>query len=183
MAAARASDGILADPDLCGARHLRSARDLEGPPVGTIAWAVFGPAKQKIRSKWVGFGDHIALAKVTKWLSDRAGGGDHLVYRINTLLGLAEAVAGGVGLALLPCCGWSCIRACARPRACAPLSTSATWRSPSGGRSWNASTEYVFVEASPSCHCRARPGNPSFRKIMDARFKPGHDGSCRTIRL
>jgi DNA-binding transcriptional LysR family regulator len=31
------------------------------------------------------------------------GGDDRLVYKVNTMLGLAEAVAGGVGLALLPC--------------------------------------------------------------------------------
>jgi DNA-binding transcriptional LysR family regulator len=86
---------------------------LSGRRVGKIAWAVFGPASQKIKTfdpntdaanySWVGFADHIAIAKATKWLRERTGGGDHLVYKINTMLGLAEAVAGGVGLALLPC--------------------------------------------------------------------------------
>ena len=86
---------------------------LSGRRVAKIAWAVFGPAKQKIKlfdphadaakHNWVGFADHIAIAKATKWLKDRAGSADRLVYKVNTMLGIAEAVAGGVGLALLPC--------------------------------------------------------------------------------
>jgi len=86
---------------------------LSGRRVSKIAWAVFGPARQNITSfnprrdaakyNWVGFADHIAIAKATKWLKDRAGNSDRLVYKINTMLGLAEAAARGAGLALLPC--------------------------------------------------------------------------------
>lgn len=86
---------------------------LSGRRVAKIAWAVFGPEKHKIKHfdpdtdaadhQWVGFSDHIAIAKVTKWLQNRAGNADRLVYKINTMLGLAEAVAAGAGLALLPC--------------------------------------------------------------------------------
>jgi DNA-binding transcriptional LysR family regulator len=85
---------------------------LSGKRVSRIAWAVFGPTK--LRGKrfdpkldagqyhWVGFADHIAVAKATKWLKDHAGEGN-LVYKVNTMAGLAEAAAGGVGLSLLPC--------------------------------------------------------------------------------
>jgi DNA-binding transcriptional LysR family regulator len=86
---------------------------LSGRRVAKIAWAVFGPTRQKIKHfdphtdaakyNWVGFADHIAIARATKWLKDRAGSADRLVYKVNTMLGLAEAVAGGAGLALLPC--------------------------------------------------------------------------------
>ena len=86
---------------------------LSGRCIAKIAWAVYGPAKQKIKSfhprrdapkyNWVGFADHIAIAKVTKWLKSHVDGADRMVYKINTMLGLAEAVAGGAGLALLPC--------------------------------------------------------------------------------
>jgi DNA-binding transcriptional LysR family regulator len=86
---------------------------LSGRRVAKIAWAVFGPADYKVKSfqprrdaakySWVGFGDHIAIARATKWLKDRTGGADRLVYKVNTMLGLAEAAAGGAGLVLLPC--------------------------------------------------------------------------------
>jgi DNA-binding transcriptional LysR family regulator len=86
---------------------------LSGRCVSKIAWAVYGPASQRIKSfhprrdapkyNWVGFADHIAVAKATKWLKNHVDGVDRLVYKVNTMLGLAEAVAGGAGLALLPC--------------------------------------------------------------------------------
>jgi DNA-binding transcriptional LysR family regulator len=86
---------------------------LSGRRIGVVAWAVYGSVRQKIKSfnartdgtkhDWVGFADHVAIAKTTKWLKDHAGGTDRMVYKVNTMLGLAEAVAGGVGLGLLPC--------------------------------------------------------------------------------
>jgi len=86
---------------------------LSGRSVAKIAWAVFGPPRPKIKSfdpqrdagqyNWVGFSEHVAIANATKWLRDRVGAADRLVYKVNTMLGLAEAVAGGAGLALLPC--------------------------------------------------------------------------------
>ena len=51
---------------------------------------------------WVGFGENLANLKAAKWLKDHAAPG-RVVYRINTVLGLAEAAAAGMGLALLPC--------------------------------------------------------------------------------
>jgi len=57
---------------------------LSGRRVANIAWAVFGPAGQKIKQfdpradaakyHWVGSGDHTAIARATRWLRDRAGG-------------------------------------------------------------------------------------------------------------
>ena len=86
---------------------------LSGRRIAKVAWAVYGPANQKIRSfhprrdapkyNWVGFADHIAIAKATKWLKTHVDSSDRMVYKVNTMLGLAEAVAGGAGLALLPC--------------------------------------------------------------------------------
>jgi hypothetical protein len=37
-----------------------------------------------------------------KWLKDRVGE-KRIVYKANTMIGLAEAAAGGMGMALLPC--------------------------------------------------------------------------------
>lgn len=78
-----------------------------------IAWAVYGatgqyrkpfdPKRDAAQSDWIGFADHFAIAAVTKWLKSHAVSNDRIVYKVSTLLGIAEAVAGGVGLALLPC--------------------------------------------------------------------------------
>jgi DNA-binding transcriptional LysR family regulator len=84
---------------------------LTGRRVARIAWAVYG-AKTRTPSQfdiahdvsqhdWVGFADHLSNARAAKWLKDH-GGENRVVYKVNTMLGLAEAVAGGMGLALLP---------------------------------------------------------------------------------
>jgi len=81
--------------------------------VARIAWAVFGPKRMAglsfdlqadpARHYWVTIADHIAVARASKWLKEHGVDERHVVYKINTMLGLAEAVASGVGLALLPC--------------------------------------------------------------------------------
>ena len=43
---------------------------------------------------------NILAQRRAKWLKERAG---KVVYRINTVLGLAEATAAGIGFGLLPC--------------------------------------------------------------------------------
>jgi DNA-binding transcriptional LysR family regulator len=83
-----------------------------GSRVARIAWAVFGPeelAGQQFDAAtdaglhdWVAFSDQVALARATKWLKDHAAD-KRVVYKVNTMIGLAEASASGVGLALLPC--------------------------------------------------------------------------------
>ena len=100
------------DADVAVRATYQPPETLSGRRVSKIAWAVFGSAALNIRRfvpkvdapkhHWVGFADHVAIAKATKWLKDRAGE-DRMVYKVNAMLGLAEAVAGGAGLALLPC--------------------------------------------------------------------------------
>ncbi|OYY21053.1 MAG: hypothetical protein B7Y65_04835, partial [Azorhizobium sp. 35-67-15] len=51
---------------------------------------------------WVGLSENFAQVGPMKWLRERAGD-DRIVYRVNTVLGLAEAAAAGIGLAVLPC--------------------------------------------------------------------------------
>lgn len=86
---------------------------MSGRCVAKIAWAVYGPHGYPIdafdpdvhatKHTWVGFADQIAIGKAGKWLRDRTGGNGHVVYKLNTMLGIAEAVAGGAGLGVLPC--------------------------------------------------------------------------------
>ncbi len=85
---------------------------LSGHRISSIAWAVFG-AKDARRPgfdpqhahqhNWIGVSDHSSMARATKWMRDHAGGEVRVVYKANTLLSLAQAAAGGVGLVLLPC--------------------------------------------------------------------------------
>ena len=85
---------------------------LSGSKIARIAWAVFGPAAlagqpfdpavDASRHDWVAFDDTIPTGKATQWFNEHAGG-KRIVYKVNTMVGLAQAAAGGVGLVLLPC--------------------------------------------------------------------------------
>jgi DNA-binding transcriptional LysR family regulator len=100
------------DADIAVRATYHAPEGLAGQRVGHIAWAAFGPAEWKGKPfdahtdapnhDWIGLADHVALARVTKWLRDH-GADKRTVYKVNTMLGFAEAVAGGMGLALLPC--------------------------------------------------------------------------------
>jgi DNA-binding transcriptional LysR family regulator len=85
---------------------------LAGRKIARIAWAVFGPTAlageafdpivDGRRHQWLAFADHVSIARAMKWLKDRVGE-KHIVYKANTMVGLAEAAARGMGMALLPC--------------------------------------------------------------------------------
>lgn len=84
-----------------------------GRRISRIGWAVFGakhlagmlsdPLADPLRHTWLTYGDPNATGRASRWLKERGIDEHRIVYRVNTMLGVAEAVAGGVGLALLPC--------------------------------------------------------------------------------
>jgi DNA-binding transcriptional LysR family regulator len=84
---------------------------LIGRRAASIGWAVFAATKSAPKSfdiatdarshDWVGFGDNLAGLRAAKWLKEHAS--ERVIYRINTVLGLGEAVAAGIGIGLLPC--------------------------------------------------------------------------------
>jgi DNA-binding transcriptional LysR family regulator len=90
----------------------RPVETLVGRRVAGIGWALHGPASLAQKSvdvaratrtqDWVGFSDNLASIKPAKWLKQHVDP-ERIVYRINTVLGLAEAVSAGIGIALLPC--------------------------------------------------------------------------------
>ena len=100
------------DADVAARATYHNPDPLSGSKMARIAWAVFGPAALATESfypivdaqrhDWVAFADPVAIAKAGRWLREHAGE-KRIVYKINTMIGLAEAAAGGVGLALLPC--------------------------------------------------------------------------------
>jgi DNA-binding transcriptional LysR family regulator len=97
------------DADVAVRATDRPPEALIGRRVASIAWAVyaasgktetFDPENDARAFEWIGFGDNLANLKAAKWLKDSGG---RVIYRINTVLGLAEAAAAGIGLAVLPC--------------------------------------------------------------------------------
>jgi DNA-binding transcriptional LysR family regulator len=101
------------DADVAVRATYQAPETLGSRRVARIAWAVFGAKamagtpldlqSDPARHGWVTFADHIAVARAAKWLKDHGVDDERVIYKVNTMLGLAEAVAGGVGLAVLPC--------------------------------------------------------------------------------
>jgi DNA-binding transcriptional LysR family regulator len=86
---------------------------LVGRRVARIAWALYGCAADfplveavdlgsLVQRPWVSLGDDLAMLKVVRFVRGHVAP-ERIVYRINTVLGLAEAVEAGVGIGHLPC--------------------------------------------------------------------------------
>src|SRR5262245_47151237 len=100
------------DADVAVRATDRPPEALIGRRAASIAWAVFAssdhapetfdPEADARGAEWVGFGENLANLKAARWLKERAAP-ERIIYRINTVLGLAEAAAAGIGFAVLPC--------------------------------------------------------------------------------
>ena len=100
------------DADVAIRASDRPGDTLVGRRMASIAWGIYGSAMQDIsgpldpadlrRHDWIGFSDNLGAIKPAKWLRERVGE-EKIINRVNTVLGLAEAAAAGIGLALLPC--------------------------------------------------------------------------------
>lgn len=89
---------------------------LVGRRVATIVWAIYGrksdfpdvqaPADfdsaDLFERPWVALGDNLAALKAARFVRDRVAP-ENIVYKVNTVLGLAEAVEAGAGIGPLPC--------------------------------------------------------------------------------
>jgi DNA-binding transcriptional LysR family regulator len=84
---------------------------LVGRRVSAIPWAIYGPRSFGITSldpidyrayDWIGLSDNLGGIRAARWLTEHVGE-DRITWKINTVLGLADAVAAGGGLGLLPC--------------------------------------------------------------------------------
>ena len=99
------------DADVALRATHRPPENLVGRRVAGIAWAPYGPKELAGRFNpaadarhydWLGFGDNLSGIKAARWLSEHAGD-QRIVYKANTILGLAQAATSGIGLAMLPC--------------------------------------------------------------------------------
>jgi DNA-binding transcriptional LysR family regulator len=79
--------------------------NLVGRRVATIAWALYGSAglaqpavelERAAEHDWVSLADNLASLKVVKFVQERVPP-ERIVYKVNTVLGLAEAIEAGVG--------------------------------------------------------------------------------------
>lgn len=84
---------------------------LVGRRLTTIPWAIYAARALKIERldpidyrahAWIGLGDNLAGLPAAKWLDENVGA-DRIGWKMNTVLGLTEAVVEGAGLGLLPC--------------------------------------------------------------------------------
>lgn len=86
---------------------------LVGRRVATIAWAIYGrkaeypdavavDVESLYDRTWVALGDNLASLKAARYVRDHVPP-DLIAYKVNTVLGLAEAVEAGAGIGPLPC--------------------------------------------------------------------------------
>jgi DNA-binding transcriptional LysR family regulator len=86
---------------------------LVGRRAATIAWALYGCAADfpilasvdlvsLYERRWVALGDNLAALKAARFVRDHVAP-ERIVYKVNTVLGLTEAVESGIGIGPLPC--------------------------------------------------------------------------------
>ena len=87
--------------------------NLVGRRAATIAWALYGRAddfpdpealdpESLYDRDWVSLGDNLAMLKAVRFVREHVPP-ERIGYKINTVLGLAEAVEWGLGIGHLPC--------------------------------------------------------------------------------
>jgi DNA-binding transcriptional LysR family regulator len=87
--------------------------NLVGRRAATIAWALYGrtedfPEREAVdlerlyARNWVSLGDHLATLKTVKFVQEHVPP-ERIGYKVNTVLGLAEAIELGLGVGHLPC--------------------------------------------------------------------------------
>ncbi|AMJ63220.1 LysR family transcriptional regulator [Bosea sp. PAMC 26642] len=91
----------------------RPPETLVGRRAARIAWALYGRASDFVGEtdagiealwgrNWVSLGDQFTGLKAVKYLAEHVAP-ERIVYKVNTVLGLAEAVEAGIGIGFLPC--------------------------------------------------------------------------------
>jgi DNA-binding transcriptional LysR family regulator len=86
---------------------------LVGRRAATLAWALYGRAADfpqpgtldlptLATRAWVALGDNLGAVKAARFVRERVAP-ERIVYKVNTVLGLTEAVEAGIGIGPLPC--------------------------------------------------------------------------------
>lgn len=82
---------------------------LVGRRVGSLGWALYGPHRLMGRAlpdllaeRWVGLGENLSHIEPARWI-ERHVPKERIALRLNTILGLSEAVEASGWVGLLPC--------------------------------------------------------------------------------
>jgi len=82
---------------------------LVGRRAARLAWALYGRTGDGVEAmddpaarNWVTLGEQMGHFHLTKWMVKTIPA-DRIVYRLNTVLGLVEAVEAGIGVGYVPC--------------------------------------------------------------------------------
>lgn len=78
---------------------------LVGRKIGTLAQAVYGPAKSGqdlLATAWVGPDESFGYRALEAWMAAQ-GHDENCRYRVDALMGMLAAVREGIGVAVLPC--------------------------------------------------------------------------------
>lgn len=98
------------DADIAVRATLEPSETLHGRRIARFGWARYAAKRwiQEGRSVdgpgalWIGFSDALSQISAGRWLAANVSA-RLIVYRVDTVLGLAEAVAAGIGVGILPC--------------------------------------------------------------------------------
>ena len=86
----------------------RPPENLVGRRMARIAWALYGRTGEPVdierihERNWVSLGDNLAALQAVRHVNEHVPP-ERIAYKVNSVLGLAEAVEAGVGVGHLPC--------------------------------------------------------------------------------
>lgn len=112
--------------------------NLVGRRFGGIAWALYGraedfpdgaapPTLDLLKERdWVSLGDELATSKMVRFVQANVPEA-RVRYRVNTVLGLAEAIEAGIGIGHLPCASGDVRPALVRLGPVVPAFSSSLW--------------------------------------------------------
>ena len=90
----------------------RPPDNLFGRKLATIAWAAYGrrsdfaagqlTSDELYRQRWVSYGDGLSGLKASRFVAERVPE-DRVVYRGDSVAGMAAAIGAGMGIGFLPC--------------------------------------------------------------------------------
>jgi DNA-binding transcriptional LysR family regulator len=106
------------DADIAIRGTYRAPDNLVGRRIATFGVAVFGragdgngssdPDELARTGNWVCLGEALGSTRMAKWVKDHVPP-ERIVYRVNSVIALAGAIAAGIGLAPIPCFLGACV--------------------------------------------------------------------------
>lgn len=87
--------------------------NLVGRRVARINWALYGrandfpnpgsvPMEELVKLNWVSLGEVLGALKAVKFVQENVAP-ENIVYKVNSVLGIAEAIEAGIGIGHMPC--------------------------------------------------------------------------------